>query len=94
MPAARESGRVVKYIRFSGAKLSPPVFIDFPDYVHHQTVADALAPVLGAVVVSAGFVSDTGECFGQSDGLGVAASEGDTRLRQITMRTTIRKEGG
>jgi hypothetical protein len=44
-------------------------------------------------VVSAGFVDEAGQCFGQSDGLGVAASDGDTRLRQIVMRTTIRKEG-
>lgn len=64
------------------------VFIDLPDYIEHKAVADALVPVLGPVV-SAGFVSDAGECFGHSEGLHVGAHKGDTTLRRMLMKTTV-----
>jgi hypothetical protein len=70
-----------------------PIFVEFPDFVHHRAMADALTPTLGPVM-TAGFVTDAGECFGESDGLKIAAGPGDTRLRQIIMRTSVRKDGG
>ena len=77
----------MKYIRFAGNRAAP-VFVEFPDFVEHVAIAEALRPVLGAVV-SAGFVTDSGECEGRSESLGVWADPSDTRIRQITMRRVL-----
>ena len=77
----------MKYIRFQGSRAAP-IFVEFPDFVEHVAMAEALRPVLGAVV-SAGFVSDSGECEGRSESLGVWAGPNDTRIRQITMRRVL-----
>jgi hypothetical protein len=72
----------MKYIRFKGA--ASPVFVCFPEFVEHRAVADAMRPICGEPV-SAGFCDD-GKCYGESEGLGLASREEDTRLMRIVMQ--------
>lgn len=66
----------IKYVRFEKLDDGWDVLVLFPASVTHAKIAE-LNP---SQVVSAGFISSYGECYGKSTSLEVSSAPEDTKL--------------
>jgi len=66
----------VKYIRFEKLDDGFDVLVLFPSSVTHATIAESIK----AKVISAGFVSSFGECYGKSTSLNIKSDPMDTEF--------------
>jgi len=74
-----------KYIRFKELDDGQDVIVMFPSSVTHETIAKALK----AIVISAGFVSPHGECYGKSVSLDIGSNKMDSRLLKLQYRLGV-----
>lgn len=69
-----------KYISVAIDKLAVPVIIMFPGHITHIEMSKAMSRLRFPVVLSAGFIDEFLQCYGESSSLRISSKEGDTQL--------------
>lgn len=69
-----------KYIAVAQDEHSMPIFILFPQNINHDTMARAMIRARYPEVISAGFVDEFLQCYGESTTLRIKSKPEDTDL--------------
>lgn len=74
-----------KYISVAIDKYSMPIIILFPSNIKHIIMSKAMERVGYPIVLSAGFVDDFLQCFGESITLKIKSKSGDTEILHMQL---------
>jgi hypothetical protein len=69
-----------KYISVAIDKLAVPIIMMFPGHITHIEMAKAMRLTGFPTVLSAGFIDEFLQCYGESSSLRISSKEGDTKL--------------